>query len=650
MHSVKSVPPARKSRRFFLFLCAILNKETVLLYAVTEVWFEMLPERKSTGMKRIRNLFHSTVFRIVFAVIALVLPINIFTLILVQSVVRDNRGKVEQEINSSLESSAYSLDSELDRVAKSLIYYSFTSADFAVMEGDMKNYTQTQKYERLQAVSDKIKEIKENSTLPDLIYYHFPASDYTVVQGAPGIARTTYLEAIAKRETEEADLQPGSRTGTTWKVVELEGKPFLLSYARWSNAEFGMLLNLNWTMKKIRPQDDSKIDFIAALDGSSIAGITDQELLSQLQRVPEATAVKQYYIYGKELPDYGIRIGEAVRKSYIFGAVSMATLVLSGLALLFTVISIPVLLYNVRHLVIHPLNRLTDAMTEIENGNLEYRIEERNDSTEFEKINHNVNLMMEQVRKLKIDIYETELEKRNVVMQYLGHQIQPHFILNALNILYSYEPEEYELSRKMIMSISKYFRYIVYMNNQFVTLRQEMDFVQNYLDIQKARFPDMFFAIVEYMPEYQDALIPPLIVQTIVENSIKHGLKSGKKISIFVITDIKKTGNSGDISDSAGKTAGENSSAGRDRLRIRVADTGEGISEETLEEIRVFQETGVQQPHLGVGIQNTIERLKYIYNENPSVSFRRNTDISGTTVELLLPVHFREDSPAEEKK
>jgi two-component system sensor histidine kinase YesM len=611
------------------------------------------PKGKTSEMKRVRNLFRSTVFRIVFSVIALVLPINIFTLILVEAVVRDNREKVEQELNSSIETSGYYLDSELNRVAKSLIYYSFSNADFAVMEGSMENYTQTQKYAKLQAVSDKLQEIMVNCTLPDLIYYRFPASDYTVVQGAPGIARTTYLEAIAKRETEEADIQPGSRTGTTWKVVVLEGKPFLMSYARWSDAEFGILLNLNWTMKKIRPQEADRIGYVAALDGSCISEISDKELSGELQKTPKAVRTASYFLYGTDLEKYGIRIGEAVPKSYISGAISVATIVLSVLAILFTAISIPILLYNIRHLVVHPLNRLTDAMTEIEKGNLEYRIEERKDSTEFERINHNFNLMMEQVQKLKIDIYETELEKRNVVMQYLGHQIQPHFILNALNILYSYEPEEYELSRKMIMSISKYFRYIVYMNNQFVTLRQEMDFVQNYLDIQKARFPDMFFAIVEYLPELRDALIPPLIVQTIVENSIKHGLKSGKKISIFVITDIKKAGDTEDGEDPGdgavhAEPAGtENADAGKDRLRIRVADTGEGISEETLEEIRKFRETGQQQPHLGVGIQNTIERLKYIYEENPSISFSRNEDISGTTVEILLPIHFRENALTE---
>ena len=261
-------------------------------------------------------------------------------------------------------------------------------------------------------------------------------------------------------------------------------------------------------------------------------------------------------------------------------------------------------------------------MDEIEQGNLDYRIStKKTDGREFDRINQNFNKMMEQVTDLRIDVYEKELAQKNIKMQYLSQQIQPHFILNAMNVLYSYEPEEYELSQKMIKCISKYFRHIVYANDTFVELYQEMEHIQNYFEIQKARFPDMFFAIVEYDEALKTVLIPPLLIQNFTENAIKHSLKIGKKIEIFVIGEkITKDG--------------------QDWMRIRIADTGEGISDEALEQIEEFRRTGIAQPKLGVGIQNAIERMKYLYLDNGSIHIERDPHYSGTNIELIVPVKY----------
>ena len=127
-------------------------------------------------------------------------------------------------------------------------------------------------------------------------------------------------------------------------------------------------------------------------------------------------------------------------------------------------------------------------------------------------------------------------------------------------------------------------------------LSQEMDHIKNYFEIQNARYPGLFFSIVEYEEDLATALIPPLIVQSFAENAIKHSLKIGNKISIFVITDK--------MTDDNGQTM----------MRIRLADTGEGISDEILKKIERFKQTEKHQEGLGIGIENSIERLKYLYD------------------------------------
>ena len=75
-------------------------------------------------------------------------------------------------------------------------------------------------------------------------------------------------------------------------------------------------------------------------------------------------------------------------------------------------------------------------------------------------------------------------------------------------------------------------------------------------------------------------------------------------------------------------------------MRIRLADTGEGISDELVEKIEIFKKTGVHQEGLGVGIQNAIERLKSLYDDKSTVRIGRDEAYRGTNVEIILPIYY----------
>ena len=156
-------------------------------------------------------------------------------------------------------------------------------------------------------------------------------------------------------------------------------------------------------------------------------------------------------------------------------------------------------------------------------------------------------------------------------------------------------------------------------NVDFVLLYQEMEHIKNYFDIQQVRYPKTFFAMAEYDDDLRNCLVPPLLVQNFAENAIKHSLKIGNKIDIFVIAQ----------------------KINEDKLRIRLLDTGLGISEEVLAKIEVFRKTGIQQEGLGVGIQNAIERLYVIYGEEAELMITQ-VEPHGTQVEILLPLRFQE--------
>lgn len=280
-----------------------------------------------------------------------------------------------------------------------------------------------------------------------------------------------------------------------------------------------------------------------------------------------------------------------------------------------TLAAVPIIIIALRKWMIIPLGQLSEAMDKVEQGNMDFRIVEISSGSEYEQINRHFNQMMDEVEELNDKILDEQLKKKDIQMQFLSQQIQPHFILNAMDIIYSYEPEEYPLIQKMILCLSRYFRYVVNAGKDFVELSQEMEHINNYLDIQHERYPDVFYSNVEYEPEIADCLVPPLLIQSFAENAIKHSINIDNKIDIFIV----------------GQKTDDH------RVRIRLLDTGDGISDVTLQKIEDFRRTRTYQEGLGIGIQNAIERLELKYGENSELNISR-IEPHGTQIEIIIPL------------
>lgn len=557
--------------------------------------------------------------------ILLVVPLNVLTIVLAQMNSAREQQRMKEEVQRTMDVAVANLLDDLDRAYKKELYLSFADSDFAVLERSIAGKPNSVIGEVTAGVNDKVKEINQDYAEVDLVYFYFPENEYLIANGSPGISRNCYKEYIcALDENVELDY------GVKWYTEELDGAPILVSFSKWRGAEFGVLINLDNLMAHINlPASDDRWTFFMSGDGSIYSNTADALWEESGMTYEEITASRSYEVYETPIDKCGVSLVQVYQATSFWNNLSAATRVLTIVSVMSTLLALPLLLYATNRLVNTPINRLVKAIDRIEQGDLEYRIEEGDQNLEFEQINRSFNKMMEQVKTLKIDVYEKELEKKDIMMRYLSQQIQPHFVLNAMNILYSYEPEEYELSQKMILYISKYFRYIVNTNEEFVTLAMEMNHIRNYFEIQKARFPGLFYSIVEYDEELRNALIPPLLVQNFAENSIKHSLKIGNKITIFVITDVIE----GDD--------------GEKKMRIRLADTGEGMPGEVLSEIETFKRTGERQEHLGVGIQNAIERLKYLYGDKSVIRFWNETKTHGTNIEIILPIYFEQKEDGE---
>ncbi len=196
-------------------------------------------------------------------------------------------------------------------------------------------------------------------------------------------------------------------------------------------------------------------------------------------------------------------------------------------------------------------------------------------------------------------------------MEALQSQINPHFLFNTLNSVSSLVRFDPDTARVMIVKLSNILRRLLRKGDNFVRLREEFDFIDDYLDIEVVRFGKEKLKVVkELEPETLDAIVPSMILQPLVENSIKHGL-SGKIDggSIYLRSNLR-----------SGK------------LVIEVEDDGVGL------EATAERPTGT-----GIGLANVQERLKVLYGDAARVELDSNQNI-GTIVRIILPSPFGDEA------
>src|SRR5262249_49061381 len=212
--------------------------------------------------------------------------------------------------------------------------------------------------------------------------------------------------------------------------------------------------------------------------------------------------------------------------------------------------------------------------------------------------------------RLQIKLEEQERLLLQARMTALQNQINPHFLFNTLNSVSSLVRIDPDTARELIIKLATILRRLLHSSDAFVPLQEEIDFIDNYLDIEVVRFGhDKLRVVKELDPGSLDVMVPSMLLQPLVENSIKHGLSS--KIdggSIYLRSQLSDSG-----------------------LTIEVEDDGVGMASAQLLE----RPTGLGQG--GIGMANVAERLKVLYGDTARmiIDSRNGT---GTLVRMKLPV------------
>jgi len=284
-----------------------------------------------------------------------------------------------------------------------------------------------------------------------------------------------------------------------------------------------------------------------------------------------------------------------------------------------SVLVLLLLLLYLRKIILRPINRFILAMKRFKNGNWDTQVVlDSSISSEFELMNSTFNSMVTQIQDLKINIYEEQLNLKKAELKHFQLQINPHFFLNSLNILFHLaQSQQYELIKEMTLSLVEYFRFMFRSNLTYVTLEEEIMHTSNYLKIQQMRFQEYMTFSISVPDSLSAVLIPPLLIQSFVENTIKHAVTMDEAIHL-------------DIAIDRGLDEEEPG------IIICIRDNGPGFPEEELRKIKIGEDlTNDKGEH--VGIWNVKRRLSLLYGDKAMLRFDNHMD-KGAVVEIRIPM------------
>ena len=300
----------------------------------------------------------------------------------------------------------------------------------------------------------------------------------------------------------------------------------------------------------------------------------------------------------------------------VFRNITLLEVFLSAVPIIITILSIIIILY-IRQWMIKPLTRLTERLSQLGDSipPSEFFISEG--ILEIDKANDKLNKVIFDMQELKIREYHSQLELKKIELNYLKNQIRPHFYLNMLSMIHSMlQTKNYKEIEELTILTSNYLRHLFMANQDFSELKDEVQHIKDYLEIQRIRYGNNIHFSLDYNSDLQNTLVPSLLLQTFIENTIKHGFSFQDLFKILLSIKKVKTENS-------------------DYIQICIEDNGPGFSEEILSKLNQKQSLITEDGH-HIGITNTIERLNLLYPNDYSIAFENNEE-GGAKILLLIP-------------
>lgn len=265
---------------------------------------------------------------------------------------------------------------------------------------------------------------------------------------------------------------------------------------------------------------------------------------------------------------------------------------------------------------------LTESMSYVQKGDFSHRIPIKSQD-EIGLLSEAFNDMCEKLNDYIAKVYHSEIKLKNAEVNALQTQINPHFLYNTLESIKAEALVNNDVTTaQMISQLGNLFRWSSKIDDKIVSLEDELDYINTYLELQQFRFHNNLKVDILVADDLLDYGVPKLILQPIIENTIKHGLRLGEQPGFIKISAEENTDH---------------------RLEILINDNGKGMTEERLTKIHKKLKKVISQEDFGsIGMQNVHQRLRLMFGAEFGLTIS-SREGQGTTVKLILPAMFKKE-------
>jgi len=342
------------------------------------------------------------------------------------------------------------------------------------------------------------------------------------------------------------------------------------------------------------------------------------------QNILQADTQKGYFEFFEDVDKVAIfstisstgwKIIKTVPTSYLYQEVnSMQRDFLMFGAVYSVAIILFMILFSIRYT--NPMMKMMNTIEKVEQGDLTARTE-ISSNDEVGRLGHSLNRMIEEMQNLIDRLIKEEQEKKEVELEALHAQINPHFLYNTLTTIKWMAKIQGDNSvSRAIVALIKLLRVSTNLSTDMISLREEIEYVENYVVIQKLKYNEAINMQYDIAENCLNVMMPKLILQPIVENAIIYGITEDHKDINIRITAFAES----------------------DELFIEIADDGPGIAPDVLEEI---QRTQAEKNRFSkVGLNNINQRVKLYYGSAYGLGIETEVGV-GTKIIVKIPLSQR---------
>lgn len=406
----------------------------------------------------------------------------------------------------------------------------------------------------------------------------------------------TYLLIVGNKTVEESKLENmiNEATRIVKELEELTDSSGNISHLKSAKKYLTNLQNYNNRIEENLKKGNKYEDNIEIWEN-------DIQIVTSLIR----ETIFQYTYY--EIQD--IQSARTEYQNFFMNLIKFSIIAFIGILLLIIYLS-----YYIPLSITRPIRKLGEVTDQVAKGNLAVRSDVEA-GAEVGILSESLNTMIDKINELLEQVKKEQIRLRKAEFELLQSQINPHFLYNTLDaIVWLAEAGEQKKVVNMVGSLSDFFRTSLNQGKDIITVREELQHVRSYLEIQQVRYQDILQYEIHVPEKLDKYLIPKITIQPLVENALYHGIKNKRGSGKIVISGKKE----------------------EEYFLIRIEDNGIGIREERLEEVRNGIKRRTLTENAIYGLYNVNERIRLNFGEPYGISIE-STYEEGTVVSILLP-------------